>query len=67
MKNGCQLLEEQKEELESSMETSRQQEEVRKEMDNIREEGIIKENSVTDTHKIIYEAERRVNASKDIK
>tara|TARA_B100001964_G_C14226794_1_gene598037 strand:+ start:736 stop:1002 length:267 start_codon:yes stop_codon:yes gene_type:complete len=63
-KGEPQTLEEQKEELESSMETFRQQVEVRKEMDNIREEGTIKENSVTDTHKIIYEAEKRISDRK---
>ena len=48
-------LEEQKEELESSMKSSRQQEYVRKEMDKIRKEGKIK-----DLYEIIREAERRV-------
>jgi hypothetical protein len=55
-----QTLEEQKEELESSMKSSRHQEYVRKEMDKIREEGKMKEDSVSDTHKIINEAEKRV-------
>ena len=49
------------EELESSMKSSRHQEYVRKEMDKIRAEGW-KEESTTDTHKIIKEAERRVKA-----
>ena len=61
-----QTLEEQKQELEDSLVQSRHQEYVRIEMDKIRKEGW-KEESTTDTHKIIYEAERRVNASKDIK
>jgi hypothetical protein len=52
-------LEEQKEELEFSMKSSRHQEYVRKEMEKIRAEGW-KEESITDTHKIIYEAEKRV-------
>ena len=41
------------------MNSSRHQEYVRKEMDKIRAEGW-KEESTTDTHKIINEAERRV-------
>ena len=48
-------LEEEKEELELSMKSSRHQEYVRKEMDKIRKEGKIK-----DLYEIIYEAERRV-------
>ena len=52
-------LEEQKQELEESMMSSRHQEYVRKEMDKIRAEGW-KEECTTDTHKIIREAERRV-------
>ena len=54
-----QTLEEQKTELEEDLKQSRQQEDVRKEMDKIRAEGW-KEESTTDTHKIIYEAEKRV-------
>ena len=53
-------LESQKEELESSMKSSRHQEYVRKEMDKIRAEGKMKEESVSDTHAIIKEAEKRV-------
>ena len=49
-------LEEEKEELEFSMKSSRHQEYVRKEMDKIRKEGKIK-----DLYEIINEAERRVN------
>ena len=56
----AETLEEQKEELEASMTESRHQENVRKEMDKIREEGKMKEDSVSDTHKIINEAEKRV-------
>ena len=52
-------LESQKQELLDSMNSSRHQEYVRKEMDKIRAEGW-KEESTTDTHKIIKEAERRV-------
>ena len=52
-------LESQKQELEDSMVSSRHQEYIRKEMDKIRAEGW-QENSVSDTHKIINEAERRV-------
>ena len=54
-------LESQKQELEDSMNSSRHQEYIRKEMDKIRAEGW-KEESTTDTHKIIKEAERRVKA-----
>ena len=54
-----QTLEEQKQELEDSLVQSRHQEYVRIEMDKIRKEGW-KEECTTDTHKIIYEAERRV-------
>ena len=57
-------LESQKEELESSMQSSRHQEYVRKEMDKIRAEGVMKEESISDTHKIIKEAKRRVNNDK---
>ena len=53
-------LEEEKEELEASMKSSRHQEYVRKEMDKIREEGKMPELTVSDTHAIIKEAERRV-------
>ena len=53
-------LESQKEELEDSLNQSLYQEEIRIEMEKIRKEGKIKENSVTDTHKVIYEAEKRV-------
>ena len=52
--------EKEKEELESSMKSSRHQEYVRKEMDKIREEEKMEEDCVTDTHKIINEAEKRV-------
>ena len=54
-----QTLEEQKQELEDSLVQSEYQEKIRIEMDKIRKEGW-KEESTTDTHKIIYEAERRV-------
>ena len=57
-------LESQKQELLDSMESSRYQEYVRKEMDKIRAEGW-QENSVSDTHKIIKEAERRVKERGD--
>ena len=54
-----QTLEEQKQELEDSLVQSLHQEKIRIEMDKIRKEGW-KEECTTDTHKIIYEAERRV-------
>ena len=54
-------LEDEKQELEDSVAESLYQEKVRMEMDKIREEWKPwVENSVTDTHKVIYEAERRV-------
>ena len=53
-------LESQKEELEASMDASDYGTMICREMEKIRKEGKIKENSVTDTHKVIYEAERRV-------
>ena len=57
-----QTLEEQKQELEDSLVQSLHQEKIRIEMDKIRKEWEPwKENSVTDTHKVIYDAERRVN------
>ena len=60
-------LEDEKEELAAGMKESRHQEYVRKEMANIRAEGKMKEESVTDTHKIIKEAEKRVaESAKDI-
>ena len=56
-----QTLEDQKQELEDSLVQSLHQEKIRIEMDKIRKEWEPwKENSVTDTHKVIYEAERRV-------
>ncbi len=59
-------FQEQKEELAEDLKQSRQQEYVRKEMDKIRAEGW-KEESTTDTHKIIYEAEKRVaEEAKDV-
>ena len=54
-----QTLEEQKQEIEDSLVQSLHQEKIRIEMDKIRKEGW-KEECTTDTHKIIYEAERRV-------
>ena len=63
-KNKPQTLESQKEELGSSMDSSDHSTMVRKEMMKIRKEGKMKENSVTDTHKIIYEAEKRVGKKK---
>jgi len=66
-----QTLEEQKQELEDSLVQSRHQEYVRIEMDKIRKEWKakgLKEKGVTDVHKIVHEAERRVSqmAKKDI-
>ena len=58
-------LESQKQELEDSMVSSRHQEYVRKEMDKIREEGKMPELTVSDTHAIIKEAERRVAKNGD--
>ena len=63
-KFGPQTLEEQKAELESSMEESDRGTMVQREMMKIRKEGKMKENCVTDTHKIIYEAEKRVGKKK---
>ena len=61
-------LESQQEELEWSMDASDYGTMICREMEKIRKEGKIKENSVTDTHKVIYEAERRVKkmGKKDI-
>ena len=54
-------LESQKEELEDSMDASDYGTMLRREMTKIRHEWKPwKENSVTDTHKVIYEAEKRV-------
>ena len=53
-------LEQEKEEWDFCMDQADYDTMLRREMAKIREEGIIKENSVTDTHKVIYEAERRV-------
>lgn len=58
-------IEEEKQELEDSMVSSRHQEYVRKEMDKIREEGKMPELTVSDTHAIIKEAERRVAKNGD--
>ena len=65
MSRKIETLESQKQELEDSMNSSRHQEYVRKEMDKIRAEGVMKEESVSDTHKIIKEAERRVKERGD--
>jgi len=54
-------LESQKQGLEDSLVQSLYQDKIRREMDKIREEWKPWiENSVTDTHKVIYEAEKRV-------
>ena len=54
-------LEDEKQELEDSVAESLYQEKIRIEMDKIREEWKPWiEKDVTDTHKVIYEAERRV-------
>ena len=54
-------LEDEKQELEDSLVESLYQDKIRREMDKIREEWKPWiENSVTDTHKVIYEAEKRV-------
>ena len=54
-------LEDEKQELEDSVAESLYQEKVRMEMDKIRKEWKPWiEKDVTDTHKVIYEAERRV-------
>ena len=60
MENAVETLESQKEELGSSMDSSDHGTMVQREMMKIRKEGKMKENCVTDTHKIIYEAEKRV-------
>ena len=57
-------FEQEKEELALGMKESNHQTEVRTEMSKIREEGIIKEDSVTDTHKVINEAEKRISDRK---
>ena len=54
-------LEDEKQELEDSVVQSLYQDKIRKEMNKIREEWKPWiEKDVTDTHKVIYEAERRV-------
>ena len=63
-KSEPQTLESQKEELGSSMDTSDHGTMDQREMMKIRKEGKIKENCVIDTHKIIYEAEKRVGKKK---
>ena len=64
MENEVETLESQKEELDSSMDSSDHGTMVQREMMKIRKEGKMKENCVTDTHKIIYEAEKRVGKKK---
>ena len=64
MENAVETLESQKEELGSSMDSSDYGTMVQREMMKIRKEGMMKENCVTDTHKIIYEAEKRVGKKK---
>ena len=64
MENAVETLESQKEELDSSMDSSDRGTMVQREMMKIRKEGKMKENCVTDTHKIIYEAEKRVGKKK---
>ena len=63
-KSESQTLESQKEELCSSMDSSDHGTMGQREMMKIRKEGKMKENGVTDTHKIIYEAEKRVGKKK---
>ena len=54
-------LEDEKQKLEDSVAESLYQDKIRREMDKIREEWKPwVEKNVTDTHKVIYEAERRV-------
>ena len=53
MENAVETLESQKEELGSSMDSSDHGTMVQREMMKIRKEGKMKENCVTDTHKII--------------
>ena len=60
-------LEQEKEELAAGMKESRHQEYVRKEMVKIREEGKMPELTVSDTHAIIKEAERRVKENAEDK
>ena len=64
MENAVKTLESQKEELSSSMDSSDYGTMVQREMMKIRKEGKMKETCVTDTHKIIYEAEKRVGNKK---
>ena len=64
MENAVETLESQKEELSSSMDSSDYGTLVQREMMKIRKERMMKENCVTDTHKIIYEAEKRVGKKK---
>ena len=64
MENAVETLESQKEELSSSMYSSDYGTMVQREMMKIRKEWMMKENCVTDTHKIIYEAEKRVGKKK---
>ena len=64
MENKVETLESQKEELSSSMDSSDYGTMVQREMIKIRKEGMMKENGVTDTHEIIYEAEKRVGNKK---
>ena len=64
MENAVETLESQKEELSSSMDSSDYGTMVQREMMKIRKEGKMEENCVTDTHKIIYEAEKRVGNKK---
>ena len=66
MENVVATLESQKEELSSSMDSSDHGTMVQREMMKIRKEGKMEENCVTDTHKIIYEAEKRVGRRKKI-
>ena len=64
MENAVETLESQKEELSSFMDSSDHGTMVQREMMKIRKEGKMKEKCVTDTHKIIYEAEKRVGKKK---
>ena len=64
MENAVETLESQKEELSSSMDSSDHGTMLQREMMKIRKEWKMKENCVTDTHEIIYEAEKRVGKKK---
>ena len=66
MEKAVETLESQKEELSSSMDSSDYGTMVQREMMKIRNEGMMKENCVTDTHKLFMRQKKELGRRKEI-